>query len=240
MIQGKRQSLITLTLVLLIRNSRCFVVVGPRFQRDTQVATKRMALLLEQSSQSFGSRGSDPKPRHNIFNRALSAISSWFRPKSEVEVVLDDDDEDVELLLSPEPRKNELMKKQMNDELKQYPWPIRATGESISRSVSRALSKEERKAKPMLKDSLRLIRKDKDLEAVLGKPLQIGHVFSTSSSTRIVNNWKKTRRIVDSFEIFGSQRSGVATMVADKYSKGHIRSLRVDVGGIHYDIDVNL
>ena len=32
--------------------------------------------------------------------------------------------------------------------------------------------------------------------------------------------------------------SGVGTIIADKHAKGHIQKLRLEVGGITYDIDV--
>jgi hypothetical protein len=71
----------------------------------------------------------------------------------------------------------------------------------------------------------------------LGEPIKIEPIFSQSSSTTTVNG-KKTVRIKDSFQVVGSQESGVATMIADKYAKGHVHALKVQVRGITYDIDV--
>jgi hypothetical protein len=125
----------------------------------------------------------------------------------------------------------------MQDALLQpFPWPFRATGEAITKSISRQLSQEQHKAKPLLKEAQKLIQKDKDLVALLGTPIQIQPIFSGSSSTTTVN-WKKTRRIVDRFVVAGSKKKGVATLTADDYKRGHILALRVDVSGIHYDVE---
>ena len=72
--------------------------------------------------------------------------------------------------------------------------------------------------------------------AILDTPVSIQPIFSGSSITNTVNR-NTTKRITDRFFVEGSKASGVATLVADKYAKGHIQSLRVDVEGVHYDID---
>ena len=71
----------------------------------------------------------------------------------------------------------------------------------------------------------------------IGSPVEFIPIVSTSTSTSKING-KKSVVIEDCFEIVGSKKSGRADLIADAHKKGHIRHLRVDVGGIHYDVDV--
>ncbi len=183
----------------------------------------------------------DPEPQKENTG-LLRKIANFFTPwwlKHKEDKEVDDKEEEVEVILSPMPkqrRKSDLVTRQMHDSEQLLPWPFRATSEAISKSITRELSREQQKAKPLLKDAQRLIKKDKDLVALLGTPIHIQPIFSGSSSTSKVN-WKETKRIVDRFVVEGSKEKGVATLTADKYKKGHILSLRVDVSGIHYDVD---
>ena len=51
-------------------------------------------------------------------------------------------------------------------------------------------SKEQKLAKPLLKDAQRLIKKDKELVAVLGSPVEFMPIVSTSTSTSKINDKK--------------------------------------------------
>jgi len=225
-------------LATLASKSSSFIVQMPQ-QTATRVATvERSTLALVGKSTDFFDDDDDGDHDGNVLTRAAKKVASWFRHKQpEVEVV-DDADDSADLILSrpSEKLRSELM--ETKELFRPFPWPIRAMGTSLERTVNRELTKEERNAKPLLKQALHLIKKDKVLyEQVLGKPVHLEPIFSRSSSTSVIDG-KKTRRITDSFEVVGSRKSGVATLVADKYAKGHIKALRVDVGGIHYDVDV--
>ena len=181
----------------------------------------------------------DPEPQKENTG-ILRKIANFFTPwwlKHKEDKEVDGKEEEVEVILSPKQRsKSDLATRKMHDSEQLLPWPFRATSEAISKSISRELSREQQKAKPLLKDAQRLIKKDNDLVALLGTPIHIQPIFSGSSSTSTVN-WKETKRIVDRFVVEGSKKKGVATLTADKYKKGHILALRVDVSGIHYDVD---
>lgn len=160
---------------------------------------------------------------NNLFAKVSNKITSWLRPKASRHV------ETIGLL-----------KKQKRDlDFDDEGWllwknPVHA----LERAVNRELTVEKRKAKPLLRQAQALIQKDFDvMEALGGKPIVIGSMVSQQHSTT-VSNGKKTQQIWDSFQVAGPYDRGVATMVADKYAKGHIQSLHVVVNGIRYDIDV--
>jgi len=223
--------------LLLLSYSDGFLVHPQHLNHVQQVATKTFTdIELELSSRSLDSNAYGPEPQKEntgILRKIANFFTPWWLKHKHV-----DDKEEVDVILSPKQRsESELATRQMQDALLQpFPWPFRATGEAITKSISRQLSQEQHKAKPLLKEAQKLIQKDKDLVALLGTPIQIQPIFSGSSSTTTVN-WKKTRRIVDRFVVAGSKKKGVATLTADDYKRGHILALRVDVSGIHYDVE---
>lgn len=214
--------------LMLLSNSRGFVII------PHQEYTRTMTNKLTWHAQS--SRGVEPeKKSNNILGKLVSTVNSWFHPnKPKVSAIEEEEKVESDVILTPRQR-NKLSK--MYSNLQPYPWPFSAIEKTITRSVNRELSKEQRRATPLLKDAQLLIQKDKDLLALLGTPIHLRPIFSGSSSTSTIN-WKKTRRIMDKFVVDGSKESGVATLIADKYARGHIKALRVDVSGIHYDIEI--
>ena len=224
-----------LTLLLLLLSCSDGFVVHPHHLKHVQVA-KKTRTELELSSPSFGSNNYEPEPQKEntgILKKIANFFTPWWLKHKHV-----DKEEGVDDILSPKKRsESELAtRQQMQDALQPFPLPFRATGEAMTKSISRQLSQEQHKAKPLLKDAQKLIQQDKDLAALLGTPIHVQPIFSGSSSTSTVN-WKTTRRIVDRFVVEGSKKKGVATVTADKYKRGHILALRVDVSGIHYDIE---
>jgi len=233
-------SLISATfLALLLMGCSDGFVVHRNNLEHVQVATSKTTKELELSSQSVDSSNMyEPEPQKEntgILKKIANFFTPWWLKHKDKEV---DDKEEVDVILSPKQQRSEseLATRQMHDALQPFPWPFRATGEAIKKSISRELSREQHKAKPLLKDAQRLIERDKDLVALLGTPIHIQPIFSGSSSTSTVN-WKETKRIVDRFVVEGSKKKGVATLTADKYKRGHILALRVDVSGIHYDVE---
>ena len=222
MIQRKKLLLI-LSSVVLLSSSSSFVVRPLIHHQRTLVATEASTSLEPSSG------GGDTSPeKPNFLTKAANAVKSWFRPKHKVELIGEYND-DVD-------QSHDLTTKKVRDALLPLPWPVRTIAGNIALQVHGGLAKEERKAKTLLKDAHRLIKKDKELAAILGEPIHIGHIFSGLSSKSIVNR-KERMSIIDSFEVIGSNKSGVAIMSADKYAKGHLKTLRVNVEGIHYDVD---
>lgn len=224
-----------LTLILLLSCSDGFVVHPNNLVHAKTTTTTELGL----SSQSFDSNDImyEPEPQKEntgILKKIANFFTPWWLKHKDKEI---DNKEEVDVILSPRQRsESNLATRQLQDAMQPFPWPFRATSEAITKSISRELSREQQKAKPLLKDAQRLIQKDKDLVALLGTPVHLQPIFSGSSSTSTVN-WKKTRRIVDKFVVEGSKKKGVATLTADEHKKGHILALRVDVSGIHYDVD---
>lgn len=220
----------SILLPLLLLSCSDGFVVHPHHLHHVKAITE-----LELSSRGLDSNTFEPEPQKEntgILKKIANFFTPWWLKHKHV-----DDKEEVDIILSPKQRsKSELATRQMHDALMPFPWPIRATGEAITKSISRHLSQEQHKAKPLLKDAMKLIQKDKDLVALLGTPIRIQPIFSGSSFTSTVN-WKKTKRIMDRFVVEGSKKKGVATLSADDYKRGHILGLRVDVSGIHYDIE---
>jgi len=218
MIRGKKRILIhvSLALLLLLSSSGSFIV-QPRVEHRNAMAQK--LTQLELSSPAFDSN--DPKPKASILGKIADTVSAWFHPfpftKKKDEKV------DTEVILSP---RQELAKTKISS-----PWPL----STIEKSITKSISKEQKKARPLLKDAQKLIKKDKDLLLALGTPVQFMPVTSSVSSKQTING-KSTLRITDKFAVEGSKKSGVATLIADAHHKGHLQHLRVDIDGVHYDV----
>jgi len=220
MIRGKKRVLIhvSVALLLLLSSSGSFIV-QQRVEHRNAMAQK--LTQLELSSPAFDS-GNNPKPKTNLLGKIANTVSDWFHPfpftKKKDEKV------DTEVILSP-PRQ-ELAKREISS-----PWLF----STIEKSITKSLTKEQKKARPLLKDAQRLIKKDKDLLLALGKPVLFKPVTSSVSSKQTING-KSTLRITDKFAVEGSKKSGVATLIADAHHKGHLQHLRVDIDGVHYDV----
>ena len=174
---------------------------------------------------------------NNILGTIVTAFTPWWLKKRKSDTNRNIKEVESEVILSPRERSQTgLAEREMRDALQPLPWPFHAMEGSITRSINRHLSQEQRKAKPVLKDAQQLIKRDEDLLAILDTPVSIQPIFSGSSITNTVNR-NTTKRITYRFFVEGSKASGVATLVADKYAKGHIQSLRVDVEDVHYDIN---
>jgi hypothetical protein len=243
-------STITILLLLQLCCSDGFVIhthnpplLHAAQQQATATKTKRATTTeLELSSHSV-----EPKTTsEGIWGKITNFFTPWWLKHKHDNMTNKEEEEKSEVILvSPNKQQLHNNKKQLakrknqviQDTLLPFPWPIRMTGETITKSITRQLSHEQQRAQPLLKDAQRLIMKDKELLAVLGTPVHILPIFSGSSSSSTVN-WKKTtKRIVDKFVVEGSKKKGVATLTADGYKKGHVQALRVDVSGIHYDIE---
>ena len=203
-----KQVLLLLIVLLLSRKNLCFVV-------RPLAAPARTC-----NSRTKVYSSTRPTQQKNILSHVSNKLSSWLRPKvlktrGELDTV-------------------DLLKKQKNDN---YWLLFPSIGGALERAVNRELKVEKRKAKPLLHQAQTLIQKDSDVIAALGEPIVIGSIVSQQKSTTIVNR-KKSQQIWDSFQVAGPRGRGVATLVADKYAKGHLKSLRVVVDGIKYDIDV--
>ena len=83
------------------------------------------------------------------------------------------------------------------------PWPF----STIEKSIAKSISKEQKKARPLLKDAQQLIKKDKDLLLALGNPVQFMPVTSSVSSKQTIKGrvnlglqtnlqWWEVRRVV--------------------------------------------
>ena len=94
---------------------------------------------LELSSPAFDT-GNDPKPKASLLGKIANTVSAWFHPfpftKKKDEKV------DTEVILSP---RQELAKR---EEISS-PWPF----STIEKSITKSISKEQKKARPLLKDA---------------------------------------------------------------------------------------
>lgn len=217
MIRGKKRILVhvSVALLLLLSSSGSFVV-QPRVEHRKAMAQK--LTQLELSSPAFDN---NPKPTTNLLGKIANTISAWFHPFPFIKKK--DEKVDTEVILSP---RQELAKREISS-----PWSF----STIEKSITKSLSKEQKKARPLLKDAQKLIKKDKDLLLALGTPVQFMPVTSSVSSKQTING-KSTLRITDKFAVEGSKKSGVAMLIADAHHKGHLQHLRVDIDGVHYDV----
>jgi Cytochrome oxidase complex assembly protein 1 len=203
--------LLVVTLLVLFISDASLFVLPPTRHRPTQP-------LLSQQQHDVS-----PK-KQNFLARIADKVTSWlpFRPK--VEVVGKDDI--IERSLPT-----------LRRDLPVRSFSMDVLTDSVARTIKRDLTVEKRKAKPLLHQAVQCIRADKDLREILGEPIKIGPIFGRSSSTTTINGRKRVW-IEDDFEVVGSRNSGAAKLTADKYSRGHVHSLRVNVQGIAYDVDL--
>jgi len=174
------------------------------------------------------------RPNENFLTKTAHKIGDWFanlgKKKEEEETTTS---LPVEVVERNEPQAG--LARFFEDSI--LSWPLRSMSDTIEQTVGRELAKEERKAKPLLQEALKKMSLDDDVVGILGGPLHIGHIYAHSSEERSINH-QKSSRIVDKFEVVGHKCNGEAIVVADDYGKGGIQSLRVNIEGIHYDIDV--
>lgn len=211
MIRGKKRVLIHISVALLLLLSSSgsgSFVVQQRVEHRNAMAQKLTQL--------------DPKPKASLLGKIANTVSAWFHPFPFTNKK--DEKVDTEVILSP---RQELAKREEIGS----PWPF----STIEKSITKSLSKEQKKARPLLKDVQQLIKKDKDLLLALGTPVQFMPVISSVSSKQTING-KSKLRITDKFTVVGSKKSGIVTLVADAHAKGHIQHLRVDIDGVHYDV----
>lgn len=211
-----RKRAFTLLLALLLSQSLGFVLVRPTTTTTTQ------APVATTKTKVFSTHLNRNPNKPNVLKQVSNKISSWLRPIFQKSPLHHEDKNTVDLL-----------KKERNDN-EDWLFPM---GSSLEKVVNRELTAEKRKAKPLLHQAQVLIQKDPDVIAALGQPIVIGSMVSQQKSTTVVNH-KKSQQIWDSFQVAGPRDRGVATIVADSYAKGHLKSLRVTIGGIKYDIDV--
>ena len=219
-----------LWLLLVFPVAMSFVITPNSVVVRAQAAGHQLTepeLILQSSS-----KDSSPTSNKGFLTNLADKIKSLMPFKKDKEK-----DEDIFLVPRHEESGKLTKSDEINNVLAPFPWPIRAFVNSITQTVQSELAKEERKAKPLLKQAVKLMAADTDVQTLLGTPIKIGQMMSHSSETITVND-TTTTHIANSFEVVGSRGSGIATLQADKYAKGHIQALRVDINGVHYDITV--
>jgi len=240
--------LVLLLLPLIFAAADAFVVIP----RNSNLQRRRVA-TLQQRRPSLSTCYATTRPtsgeggteNRNFLAKAANKVGEWLKPlrfgggtKTEKET-----GSDLYSPLQVYEKETALAEKEMKEALSTFPWPARVVANSITNKVHRELQKEQRKAKPVLREALKLMEKDQDLKEVMGTPIKLGRMMGQSTTKSVVSGTglhKTTQtEIHDTFEVVGSCGTlGVATVVADKYAKGHIKALRVNVRGVHYDIDV--
>jgi len=225
LLSNRRVLRIVVLLCILSNHVVASFVVQPQLSTVRDIATEVPSTLQPYDPQK--PQQNMPSLLSKVANKLTSLVPFKLQPKDAVTRMGE--------------RERRLQRKEltrdMKDALRPFPWPIRAFGNAITNTVGRTVGRESQKAEVLLADAQRLIASDHDTRADLGEPVKTGRLLSQSSQTSTVNG-KKSTRIQTSFEVIGSRKSGIATMLADKYSRGHIVALRVRVGGISYDIDV--
>lgn len=112
-------------------------------------------------------------------------------------------------------RQRKAIGKEMKQLLRPFPFPFRTMGNTVVSGVDRAVRTEGRKIEKYLMKSQKLLNSDECVVQLLGKPVVVGSVFSQNSWTESING-RKTVHIQASFEVVGSSKNAVATMIANK------------------------
>lgn len=223
-------------LVLCIRMVSTFVAGPPVQQHRIRVVTQLQSSLLGGS----GTNPTEKKDNKNAWTKFTDKVQSilpWTKTKQSEKV---EEEEDTMLGLTKTERQELAEADFWTDLVKPFTWPITWPTfftKDLSRDVQHALEQEERKAKPLFRQALTLMHQDNDVQNLLGDPIHLGPVVSQQTEETLING-KKTLHIVDKFQVNGAKKTGLATVSADKYAKNHILTLRVDIDGVHYDVDV--
>ena len=224
--------LLRILILLCILGVASFVIQPQR--RSTMVRKVGVATQVRSTLQPYDPQHQqNSKPSYSLLSKAANKITSLLPYKIQPKDAL------TRMGEQERRRQRQALTHDMKDSLRPFPWPIRAFGNSIVNTMDRAWRKESPKAEVLIADAYLRIGSDRDARAYLGEPITTGRILSQSVSTRSGVSGKKRTRIQVSFEVIGSHKTGVATLVADKYARGHIVALRVRVAGISYDIDVS-
>lgn len=199
-------------------------------QEQTQMRT--LHRFQNTSTRLFFSRNSSNKSDKDksIFDKTADKVKkfvpSFLKPKSS---------------LTKKERAKDEVSSSIDKMLKDAPLGVRMMGKMISPIISsvagnmaEAMEEQSRQMSDLLSDARMYIVSDSVVIQDLGEPIEVGSPFSQSSSSMNVNG-KTTSRINASFEVRGSQGSGIATMDA---SDGKISQLLLNINGKRVHINV--
>ena len=137
---------------------------------------------------------------------------------------------------------NELLKKSfgiqltssIDRSLKDAPLGVRLMGmmagsiaARVASGIADSMAEQSRLMDDLLDEAKGYIMFDPLATDELGEPITVGRPFNQSSSTSIING-VKAQNIQASFEVLGTRKRGLATMVADGDG---VQRLRLDVAG---------
>ena len=161
-------STIAILLLLQLCCSDGFVITqhNPHYllqatQQQATKTTRATTTELELSSRSVETK----KTSEGIWGKITNFFTPWWLKHKHDNMTNTEEEEDKSevILVSPNKElhnnKQELAKRKnqvIQDTLLPFPWPIRMTGETITKSITRQLSHEQQRAQPLLKDAQRL------------------------------------------------------------------------------------
>lgn len=155
-----------------------------------------------------------------IGNRLLP--SNWFKDEETLEAEIE------------RRHHRRAIEKEAKQAFRGAPFPFRMIGNAVASQVGKTVRREGRKLDRVLNQAQRLIQADDRAVAELGAPVVVGTEFSHSSSATTING-KRTQRDAVGFEVLGSRRAGVGSLLAEKKK---IVALKVTVEGRSFVIDV--
>lgn len=160
-------------------------------------------------------------------DKVKNLVPSFLKPKSSN-------------LTQKEKAKNELSSS-IDTMLKDAPLGVRMMGKmispilsSVAGNLAKAMEEQSKQMSDLLSDARMYIVSDSVVSQELGEPIEVGSIFSQSSSSMNVNG-RTSSRINASFEVRGSRGSVIASMDA---SDGKISNLLLNMNGRSVSINV--
>ena len=150
-------------------------------------------------------------------------------------------DEEKSAAIESQRRKDEITSS-IDRSLKDAPLGVRLMGmmagsiaARVASGIADSMAEQSRLMDDLLDEAKGYIMFDPLATDELGEPITVGRPFNQSSSTSIING-VKAQNIQASFEVLGTRKRGLATMVADGDG---VQRLRLDVAGRSFEVSTN-
>lgn len=210
-------------LAMLPMRVTAFVVLPPRqSQAVRRVKSDEASTMLQSTLKEQHTSHRPPRPQNNNNKPWWTNLTN-------------------RLLLPPETRQRRQHRKQVRQQtkqaLKQFPWPIRMAGNTLTSAIDRTLRRTGSQLDPLLQQAQSRLEQNDQVVAALGSPITVGNEISSSVSSTKVNG-RKSQQTAATFYVHGSYADSPPTIGALIASGRKLLSLHVKIGGRTIAVDV--
>lgn len=212
-------------LAMLPMRVTAFVVLPPRqSQAVRRVKSDEASTMLQSTLKEQHTSHRPPRPQNNNNKPWWTNLTN-------------------RLLLPPETRQRRQHRKQVRQQtkqaLKQFPWPIRMAGNTLTSAIDRTLRRTGSQLDPLLQQAQSRLEQNDQVVAALGSPITVGNEISSSVSSTKVNG-RKSQQTAATFYVHGSYADTTRTpAIGALIASGRkLLSLHVKIGGRTIAVDV--